>query len=350
MRTPLELALDELLSAAEALPDGEARARGPEVQAIRALALAPLRVVLIGRTGVGKTSLLNRALAAQRPTGLGGVTAAVEEHGDEEVWIDTPGIDDPLRAIDVLGPVLDRADRALWVVDGLQPMTASEREVVAAILPAGLPLQVVVSRADLLDPDELPTVLARVRSLAPQAIAVDAADLRRERPALPDSAGAPRWAQVAAALDAARARLRPPPAAEEVDGAWRAEVRALVHQIEADLTSHGWTAHEVDALAALSAGAEGVIARVRARAEDALPLPSPEEAARTNPVLAGLAGAGGAVRALRAAAQRWLLAGELALREEWSGRETRARERAAYARFAAAVDRALASTPGGPRI
>lgn len=127
---------------------------------LRALLDAPTRIVLLGRTGVGKTSLINRMTGQARPVGLGGVTRAIEPVPDGSVtWIDTPGIDDPWASIDRLGPVCDDADAVLWVVDGLQPLTHTERQVLDAIWSG--PLDVVVSRADLVA-DELDSVRARV--------------------------------------------------------------------------------------------------------------------------------------------------------------------------------------------
>lgn len=125
----------------------------------------PRRIAVIGRTSAGKTTLVNRLTGRHLRTGLGGVTRDVVALADDDhVWIDTPGIDGRDRALVTLGPVLDDAHGVLWVVDGLQPLTRTERDVVALLVPPGTPLAIVVSRADVVA-DDLAAVLDRVRGL-----------------------------------------------------------------------------------------------------------------------------------------------------------------------------------------
>jgi hypothetical protein len=315
----------------------------------RALLDEPWSVAVVGRVGAGKTSLVNRLTGGARPVGLGGVTRSVErvDWGDRAL-IDTPGIDDPFAAIEVLGPVLDPVDAVIWVVDGLQPMTGSERDVVRDTLPDGVALWVVVSRVDLLDPDEVGSVLERVRALAaPHGPAgVVAADLRAGAPGGVGEGAAPgrrRRARLAELLAPQRAAFAARPAPlrpDQVIARWRDEVRALVRDVERRI-ERGSVGHEVEALARLSAGAPQVLAAVARAAGDPSPiLPLPEPPVRTalGQVAAGLSGAEGARRALRAVAARWLGAGELAIREDWPGAADRDREARAFDHLARAWD------------
>ncbi|MCB9668771.1 MAG: 50S ribosome-binding GTPase [Alphaproteobacteria bacterium] len=161
-------------------------ARWVPTDGVPTLAL-PRRVAVVGRTSAGKTSLINRLTGGARRTGLGGVTRGPEEIPDgDHTWIDTPGIDSRERALEQLGPVLDAAHAVIWVVDGLQPVTRTERDVLELLVLPGQPVDVVVSRADLLDPDELTSVLARTRAhtalVGPST--VTSADLRSQATSL----------------------------------------------------------------------------------------------------------------------------------------------------------------------
>ncbi|MEQ1571312.1 MAG: hypothetical protein ABMA64_37135, partial [Myxococcota bacterium] len=243
---------------------------------------APWTTVVFGRVGVGKTSLVNRHAGAGLPVGLGGVTRAARR---VDGWVDTPGIDDPSRAIVELAEWLDLADAAVWVTDGLQPMTRSERDVAGATLHPGTPLWVVVSRADLIDPSELPAVVQRVAALAAphQPVDVVAADLRRGAPTVGqverigrfDPPGPRRLARVAVAAQAARASLPPAPLdpASVVDR-WRAAVREAARGVEARIAG-GELTHPVDAEAALVAVGRDVVSGLEAAAGGALRLPQP---------------------------------------------------------------------------
>ncbi len=126
------------------------------------------RVTVLGRRSVGKSSLINAVLGRpERKVGLGGVTTEVAIVVESTLTlVDTPGIEDEAGALRVLQPLLEESDAAVWVVDGLQPMTATERRVVSGALVPNTPLWVVVSRLDLADPTDVDAVLARVSLLA----------------------------------------------------------------------------------------------------------------------------------------------------------------------------------------
>lgn len=332
------------------------------LEGARAVLEAPWRTAVVGRTSSGKTSFVNRRTGTSRPIGLGGVTGAVEEIPfDDGIAIDTPGIDDPDEALMVLEPVIDGADAVVWVVDGLQPMTASERAVVASCLPEGIPLWVVITKLDLVDPIERDSILERARALAAphRPLAVQAFDLRKGsfdavslasvgRVPLPGPRRTGWIRDHAARARAAVATLPPAPHPDEIRDRWREEVRAAVRAIEVRIAS-GAIAHQTDAVAALAAEAPRTVASVvRSTGIHAPRLPLPEPPAHTalDQLLAGLAGGGGARRALRAEAARWLAEGEWALDTDWTGAEPLAR--AADARRA--LERALGELERSVRV
>lgn len=303
------------------------------------LVLEPVTIAVVGRVASGKSTLVSWLSGTPRPTGLGGVTRTLDHvPAKGTVLLDTPGIDDPDAALLGLDGVLAAVDAAIWVVDGLQPLTASERDVLSATLPAGTPLWIVVSKADLLDPDEVPLVLARVRDLASsyQPLAIRALDLRSAGRLGADPAGlgvvsvtSPRRAaRVRAAVDAVRRALEAVPAPagpDELRATWRGAVRSVVEVVEAGIAA-GEIPDRVLALQALAERAPDAVAAVRSGLAPApsppLPLPPSPTSGPMSVVLAGLTGGiEGARRALKAEAARWLLEGELVLAEPWPGSE-----------------------------
>jgi GTP-binding protein EngB required for normal cell division len=348
------------MSVADALRSAIRAAAGlvdpaPLEDALRLL-LEPPVLAVVGRVAAGKSTLVGWLSGAPRRTGLGGVTQVLERVSSAVgVLLDTPGIDDPDAAMLGLDSVLEDADGAIWVVDGLQPLTASERDVLAATLPPGRPLWIVVSKADLLDPAEVPVVVARVRDLssAHAPLQIRALDLRTAARAGADPQGlgvlsgiGPRRAgRVRGAIDEVRGALAAvpvPPGPEELRASWRSAVRAAVVAVEQELAS-GAVTDRYAALHVLCERAPEALAAVRRAASPAppppLPLPSTPVADARSMVLAGLTGGlEGARRALKAEAARWLAEGELALAEPWPGSEVLAIARARRAKLARALD------------
>lgn len=164
----------------------------------------PVRVAVVGRQGVGKTSLCNAWSGQSRPVGLGGSTTTVVYLPlGTATLLDTPGIEGFFDADATLGVV----DGLVWVIDGLAPLSASEREKLRP-WSERLPTVAIVSRIDIVDEEEHGDVAARVRAL----IGVDPVlgDLRRRPPplTLPGGMDAVRRARWNAALDEAEARVR----------------------------------------------------------------------------------------------------------------------------------------------
>lgn len=304
---------------------------------------APLRVVLLGRVGAGKTTLANAWTGTAHPTGLGGVTRSPHEaeFGDARL-VDTPGIDDPDAAIVALGALLATADHLVWVVDGLQPVTAGEREVVDAIVPAGTIRHTVVSRAELLDPTDREAVAARVEALT-GAVPV-LADLRRAPPRPPAFRPGPRRHALAqAAVDELRTTLAATPAPRDLASlrqALRRSIRATVERLRTAIEA-GELPDKGAARAALLAAAPAVHADVVLGLVDAPRLPLPPAPGDTlwDQVRDRASGREGARRVLEAEAGRWLLEGQLAL-AEWCDAHPDHVERADRRR---ALDEALAA-------
>jgi signal recognition particle receptor subunit beta len=298
----LQTALATLNTAAEAVD-----LSGP-ISAITRPLLAPHRAVLVGRVGVGKTTLANRWCGTTHPTGLGGVTeAATSCDAGSTLVFDTPGIDRPEQAILDLGPLVAGADSLVWVLDGLQPLTASERHVVDAIRPATTPVHILLSRADLLDPDDVEQVLHRVHALT--GLSAVALDLRHDTlPVLPTGPSASRRGAAELALLALTAAL--PPArltAQQAQRTLRERIQALVEQLRTEVHA-GSLGHKVDALAALHERGPSALVGL-----PPLPAPARPDQDRVSRLLGGLSGIEGAERLLKAGAASWLAEAQLAL-------------------------------------
>lgn len=303
----------------------------------------PWRIAVIGRVAAGKTTWINAVAGGDGPTGLGGVTEGPREvDAGGRVYVDTPGIDDPDRAIVDLQPLVDAADAVVWVVDGLQPLTASERDVAAVILGEG-PLSVVVTKHDLVEEEEQEPILNRVRDLLerldPQMVAFVNARTVPRLPALPGPPHtlSPRRRRILEhAVSATRQALPdPPPGRDQVEASWSRAVREQVGEIEAAI---GRSAiRDVGAaLRALSEAAEPARRALRAELPSwLLPLmPEPD----VNPGRQVGSGPEAARRAVTAAAARWLAEGQLVLREWWAEEPEPVRARARHDRLVAALD------------
>lgn len=118
-----------------------------------------VQVVIVGRPNVGKSSLFNALLAANRAivTPIPGTTRDVLEEvvnlrGYPFRLVDTAGIrasDDPIEreGIGRARASLETADLVVLVLDRSEPLTAADEEAIAAV--RGKQVQVVLNKADL---------------------------------------------------------------------------------------------------------------------------------------------------------------------------------------------------------
>lgn len=117
-----------------------------------------LKVAICGRPNVGKSSLLNALLREDRSivTPIPGTTRdTIEEYADiagvPVVLVDTAGIRDTADEVERMGierarRALDRADLAIMIVDGSEPLTDEDREIRDLLDPART--LILVNKAD----------------------------------------------------------------------------------------------------------------------------------------------------------------------------------------------------------
>jgi len=127
-----------------------------------------LRVAIVGRPNVGKSSLVNRLLGEERVivdetpgTTRDAIDTPIRFHGRDMVLIDTAGIRrrgriergiekySVLRAIKAIA----RADVVLLVVDAAEAITDQDQHIAGYILDQAKPVLVVVNKWDLLERD-----------------------------------------------------------------------------------------------------------------------------------------------------------------------------------------------------
>jgi len=158
------------------------------------------RLAVLGRVGVGKSSLLNALLGADRfavDVAHGSTRQARSCPWEVEIpglagvdLVDTPGLDEVAAAARerLAREVALGADLVLLVVDA--DLTRVEAAVVERLLAEGKPLLLVLNRADAWPAEELPALLASLRRRLPataahlEPLAVSAAP--RQAQLLPD--------------------------------------------------------------------------------------------------------------------------------------------------------------------
>lgn len=146
-------ALPEVSAHASTLPDG------------------PRRVALVGRPNVGKSSLLNKVLGAERvvvdPTAgttRDPVDELVELKGIPWVFVDTAGI--RRRVHQTSGAdfyaslrtqaAIEKAEVAVVLVDASVPLTEQDTRVIQQVIDAGRALVIAYNKWDLMDEDRRP--------------------------------------------------------------------------------------------------------------------------------------------------------------------------------------------------
>ena len=77
--------------------------------------------------------------------------------------LDTPGFNAPDERHTIAArSAFDEADVAIWLLDANQPLKQTERTVLESAVLAGLPVQMLINKADRLKPEDLPKVMAMV--------------------------------------------------------------------------------------------------------------------------------------------------------------------------------------------
>ena len=140
----------------------------PEAPAETDEEAGPRRVALIGRPNVGKSSLLNRLLGAERVlvdnvagTTRDPVDSLVEIDGETYRFVDTAGLRRRVReakGAEYYSSVrtiqaLDAAEVAIVLVDAADRVSDQDQRVLATVVDAGRALVLAVNKWDLLDED-----------------------------------------------------------------------------------------------------------------------------------------------------------------------------------------------------
>jgi GTP-binding protein len=129
---------------------------------------AALKIALVGRTGVGKSSLLNALLGEERTivsetpgTTRDAVDTSVQWHGQQVMLIDTAGIRrrgsivPGVEKYSVLRSLkaIDRSDVVLLLIDASVGVTAQDAHIAGYILDADKSVVVIVNKWDLVPKD-----------------------------------------------------------------------------------------------------------------------------------------------------------------------------------------------------
>ena len=152
----------------EGATEAETAAWDAQVEADRLAALEPVRVAIVGRPNVGKSSLLNALLGEERTivsdipgTTRDAIDTALDWHGRPVRLIDTAGIRrrgkvaggeaaerfSALRAMKAIG----RSDVAILILDAPDGLTAQDAHVAGYVADEGKGLVIAVNKWDLVE-------------------------------------------------------------------------------------------------------------------------------------------------------------------------------------------------------
>jgi len=122
-------------------------------------------VALVGRPNVGKSTLLNHLLGEKiaitspvAQTTRHAIRGILTRPTSQIILVDTPGIHKPRHQlgenlVQTSRNTLNQVDAVVFVNDGSEPAGAGDRLIASTLLPKGIPLAVVLNKADL-DPTD----------------------------------------------------------------------------------------------------------------------------------------------------------------------------------------------------
>jgi GTP-binding protein len=157
----------------------------------------PPRLAIVGRPNVGKSTLLNRILGAERAvvSEVAGTTTdavaaelevEVEGRAERYLLLDTAGVGRGMRRARGVpyysalrtAEAIRRADVSLLLVDAVDGLVSGDLQIARQIEDAGSSCGVVINKRDLVDPERLREIegkiFARLTDLKPRALSVSA--------------------------------------------------------------------------------------------------------------------------------------------------------------------------------
>jgi GTP-binding protein len=155
--------IDELLTAIES------RLPGASEPTDEVAADEPIKVALVGRPNVGKSSLLNRLVGEERMlvsdipgTTRDAVDTMLTARGRRYLLVDTAGMrrkgrpDEAVESLSVMRArqAIERSDVVVLVIDGSEPITAQDTHIAGYAVDAARPIVVAINKWDLVEDRE----------------------------------------------------------------------------------------------------------------------------------------------------------------------------------------------------
>jgi GTP-binding protein len=157
----------------------------------------PPKLAIVGRPNVGKSTLLNRLLGAERAVVsevagtttdavAGEVTVEVEGEAERYLLLDTAGVAKGIRQASGVpyysslrtSEAIRRSDVSLLLVDAVDGLVAGDMRVAREIQEAGRACGVLINKRDLVSPDRLREIeegiAARLTDLKPRSLSISA--------------------------------------------------------------------------------------------------------------------------------------------------------------------------------